>query len=459
MSEPDPAMPLGTWLAGLPDEQLIRLLELRPDLTQPPPGSIAALAARAQSRQSVKAATDDLDFLRLSVLDGLLFLHADASAVPTAKLVALFGGDDRVLTALDDLRERGLVWGETSVRVTAEAASGLPWHPGQVTSEATVPDPAAITELLAGLDTAQRELLERLVEGSPVGRTRDALPGTPPDRPVQRLLAAGLLRQVDDDTVILPRLVGQVMRGQLPGPTGVDPPDPVVSTLAVADTDAAAAGSAIDVLREVELVLDTLSSGPVAELRSGGLGVREVKRLVKATGIDDQRLGLVLEVAAAAGLIAVGMPEPEPQDGIGPFWAPTVAADRFIESSAGARWYLLVSSWLELSARPSLIGERGPDNKPYAALSDSLYSTAAPLDRRLLIACSPTCRPAPGSTRPVPPPPWRGVARDGRRDYSRVRWARCSPRPTRWASWVAARSPRPSACCSTVRPRMRWWPR
>ena len=33
-----------------------------------------------------------------------------------------------------------------------------------------------------------------------------------------------------------------------------------------------------------------------------------------------------------------------------------------------------------------MIGERGPDGKPYAALSDSLYSTAAPLDRRLLLA-------------------------------------------------------------------------
>ena len=64
MSESAPVVPLGAWLAELTDEQLVRLLELRPDLAQPPPGSIAALAARAQSRQSVKAATDGLDFLR-----------------------------------------------------------------------------------------------------------------------------------------------------------------------------------------------------------------------------------------------------------------------------------------------------------------------------------------------------------------------------------------------------------
>jgi hypothetical protein len=67
------------------------------------------------------------------------------------------------------------------------------------------------------------------------------------------------------------------------------------------------------------------------------------------------------------------------------YWAPTVAADRFAAMSAAERWHLLASAWLDLPGRPALIGSRGPDAKPYAALSDSLYSTAAPLDRRLLL--------------------------------------------------------------------------
>lgn len=389
MTEPNSAIPLGAWLADLSDEQLIRLLELRPDLTQPPPGSIAALAARAQSRQSVKAATDDLDFLHLAVLDALLLLQADAAAVPVAKLLATFGGgkhtSTQITAAIDGLRSRALVWGDPAIRVTAEATSGLPWYPGQVTLESADTDAATIAERLSDVGAAERDLLERLVDGSPVGRTKDAAPGTPPERPVQRLLAAGLLRQVDDDTVILPRLVGQVMRGQQTGPSGIDPPDPVVTTMKPADADATAAGAAIDMLREVEVVLEAMSGAPVPELRNGGLGVREAKRLTKATGIDEQRLGLILEVAAAAGLIAVGLPDPEPADGAGSFWAPTVAADRFIESSTATRWYLLASTWLDLAARPSLIGERGPDDKPYVALSDSLYSTAAPLDRRLFL--------------------------------------------------------------------------
>lgn len=388
MTENRPGLPLGAWLADLPDERLIRLLELRPDLTQPPPGTIAALAARAQARQSVKAATDDLDYLRLAVLDALLVLHADTAAVPVTKLMELIGDrapEAAVNEAVDDLRDRALVWGDATVRVAAEAAAGLPWYPGQASVEDSSATPEEIAARLATLDEAQSELLQKLLEGSPMGRTRDAAPGTPPDRPVQRLLAAGLLRQVDADTVILPKLVGQVLRGELPGPVQLTEPDPVVSTTSAADADAVAAGAALDLLREVEVVLETLGATPVPELRSGGLGVRDVKRLTKATGIDDRRLGLIFEVTAAAGLIAAGMPEPEPDAGDGPYWAPTVSADRFVESPTAVKWHLLATTWLDLPGRPSLVGHRGPDGKPYAALSDSLFSTAAPLDRRLLL--------------------------------------------------------------------------
>ena len=386
MTETTPGVPLGAWLAELDDERLIRLLELRPDLTQPPPGTIAALAARAQARQSVKAATDGLDFLRLAVVDALLVLHADTAAVPLTKLLALIGdkaSEDTVTAAVDDLRERALVWGDATVRVAAEATAGLPWYPGQATVEDS--EQTDIAARLEALDAPQLELLQRLLEGSPMGRTRDAAPGTPPDRPVQRLLAAGLLRQVDSETVILPRLVGQVLRGELPGPVQLRQPDPTESTTTVRDVDAVAAGAAIDLLREVELVLETLGATPVPELRSGGLGVRDVKRLAKTTGVEEARLGLLLEVSAAAGLIAAGMPEPDPHDGVGPYWAPTVAADRFVESPTASKWHLLASTWLDLPGRPSLVGNRGPDGKLYAALSDSLFSTAAPLDRRLLL--------------------------------------------------------------------------
>lgn len=385
MTDHSPGAPLGSWLADLSDEQLVQLLQARPDLSQPPPATLTALAARAQSRQSVKAATDDLDFLHLAVLDALLTLHADRTPIPAAQLLATLRGHAQkrtVTTAVDDLRSRGLVWGTDALRVVSEAASCLPWQPGQVTTEDF--DVSALTTALAAIGAPERDLLERLADGSPIGRTREADPDTPAGRPVPRLIAAGLLRRLDEETVMLPRLLGQLLRNQTPGPTTLTPPGSDLPVLAERDVDAAAAGSALDILREVELLIETLSATPVQELRSGGLGVRDAKRLTKVTGIDERRLALVLEVAVGAGLIASG--EAEWRGDAGPYWAPTVAADRFVESSTAARWYLLASTWFELPSRPGLVGERGPDGKPYAALSTSLYSTAAPLDRRLLVS-------------------------------------------------------------------------
>jgi hypothetical protein len=380
--------PLRSWLAGLPDERLIRLLELRGDLAQPPPGSIAALAARAAARQSIRAATDELDFLRLAVLDALLVCRADAVPVPVAELLALIGNrapQADVAGALEDLTQRALVWGDTGLRVAADAAAGLPWHPGQVTCEDESRSEDQLAGLVDELDDLELSVLEKLSEASSMGRTRDAAPGAPLDHPVPRLLAKGLLRRIDDDTVILPRQVGHLLRGEQPGPTELRPPDPAVAATTAADVDAVAAGAVVDLLRELDVLLDTLGTAPVAELRSGGLGVRELKRLSKITGIDDTRLVLILELAAAAGLIASGTPEPRPPDGEGPFWAPTVAADRFADASAAQRWHLLASTWLDLPARPALIGALGPDGKRYGALSGSVYSTAAPLDRRLAL--------------------------------------------------------------------------
>lgn len=134
------------------------------------------------------------------------------------------------------------------------------------------------------------------------------------------------------------------------------------------------------------MILESLSATPVPELRSGGLGVRESRRLAKLTGIDEQRLGLVLEPHRRR--------RPDRQRGTRP--GPRRRRTRVLGPDGGhrplpggahrqplapTRQHL----WLDLPSRPGLIGERGPDGKHYAALSDSLYSTAAPLDRRLLL--------------------------------------------------------------------------
>ena len=340
------------------------------------------------ARQSVKAATDELDFLRLAMLDALLVLQADTAPVPTAKLLALIGdraSEADVMGALEDLRQRALVWGETAVRVAADAGTALPWHSGQVTLEDSSHTGEQIADLIDRLNKAQLEVC-----GETAPRVSD---GTYPRRRARRpsgsagAAAAGdgpaATDRCRDGDLAPPRRTGTARRATRSDATDGTRPGGVNHQ--TEDADAVAAGAIIDLLRELDVLLESLGTTPVPELRSGGLGVREVKRLAKTTGIDEPRLGLILEVAAAAGLIASGMPDREPVNSDGPYWAPTVATNRFSAMSTAERWHLLAGTWLDLPGRPALIGTRGPDAKPYGALTDSLYSTAAPLDRRLLL--------------------------------------------------------------------------
>ncbi|NHW88003.1 hypothetical protein HA066_26720, partial [Escherichia coli] len=54
--------------------------------------------------------------------------------------------------------------------------------------------------------------------------------------------------------------------------------------------------------RHTEALLEQLAAEPAPVLRSGGIGVRDLRRLARATGLDEPAAALLLEVAYAAGL-------------------------------------------------------------------------------------------------------------------------------------------------------------
>mgnify|MGYP002653695505 CR=1 FL=1 len=64
------------------------------------------------------------------------------------------------------------------------------------------------------------------------------------------------------------------------------------------------------------------------ELRSGALGVRELRRIAKVTGLDQARVSFVVELLAFLRLIDAGFPDPPPANDTGEqAFAPTTAAD------------------------------------------------------------------------------------------------------------------------------------
>ncbi|MCM6773023.1 helicase C-terminal domain-containing protein [Nocardia sp. CDC159] len=386
---------LADWLTTRTDDDLVTLLQLRPDLAVPLPGSMAVLAARAEQRASVLRATDELDTLDFAIVEtlavhGASFPGRRAIPLPRTRLHELLA--DRVPAAAVDaavarLAERALIWGEDELFLAAAAKDALPWPLGSTTELPDALTEPEIRAALAEIGSAERALLDKLATTGPRGRTRDAAPGTAPDRPIQRLLARRLLNWVDEETVELPPSVGQVLRREpVTDPHALTPPRPKPRKHTAADVDAAAAGEVGELLRHCGDILEVLGQAPAPALRSGGLGVRELRRVAKATGIDEARLGLLVEVLAAAHLLDKGIPEPPPDsEAADDFWAPTGTADGWLDGPAARRWVVLALAWLELDRFPWMIGLRDANDKPLAALSLELRTLHAARDRRAML--------------------------------------------------------------------------
>lgn len=387
---------LAAWLGARSDAELVALLELRPDLAVPLPSSMSVLAARAEQRASVLRASDDLNTLEFALVE-MLAVHSitrpprDTSALTRKQLhVQLKGRATKTAidAALARLSARALIWFDgDDLHLVPAAAEALPWPMGS-----TIEVPDALTEAeieaaLAQLAPPERALLDKLAATGPRGRTRDAAPGTPADRPIQQLLTRRLLNWVDEETVELPVTVGQVLRREpVTHPHALTPPATGPAKLAPAEVNAVGAGEVGELLRHCASMLEALGQTPAPALRAGGLGVRELRRVAKQAGIDEPRAGLLIELLAAAKLVEKGMPDPPPDfDATDDFWAPTSAADAWLDATPAHRWVVLAQTWLDLDRVPWMIGMRDANDKPLAALSLELRNPVAPRDRRAVL--------------------------------------------------------------------------
>lgn len=379
---------LADQLRSWPDERLSRLLFQRPDLATPAPHDSAQLASRAATRSSILRALDQLTRAELAVLDALVLTGRSS----VTRLQGLVNAEPAaVAAAVNRLLEVALAWESSGgLRALTGVADGLTGGPEQGVSGLqpfTDPPPpaSAVAESLAALSAPARALLDHVVAAGGEATTGSARVTVLPQEaatPAEELLARRLLVPRAAGAAVVPGEVGVAVRGGRTTTARVDDvPQVATSAREPAQVDRAAAGAAFDAVRRLELLLDRWGAAPPSALRSGGLGVRDLRATATALHLDEPTVALLVETAAAAGLVTTVA------DASGsPVWLPTDLFDSWVLRPAAERWTALVRVWLESPRMPGLVGSRDPAGKAWNALAPELAAVHMPETRRMALA-------------------------------------------------------------------------
>lgn len=328
------------------DEDLEKLISNRPDLIYPVPNDFASLAARASSMPSLLRAVDDLNKWQLQILEAAAILR---EPFKPSELVAVT--DISAKSELENLWQIGLFYKEgNSYRIPTNLRQLLGPEPANL-------GPTIQTSFnLNDLDKAPngtREILEKLTWASPRGSISDVAKIS---KPLSWLVENGFLVKSNEKTVTLPREVGLALRGgKVHKFLEKTPPQINTNTESTSQKiiDQSAIANISTVLRWVEELLHHLSDEPANALRTGGIGIRDLKRISEHIGIDEEICAFVCEISYLAGLLVVDVDEKI---------LPTSAFDLWLTKSEEEKWYALVSVWQE-SSRNLNWNQNGDDKR------------------------------------------------------------------------------------------------
>ena len=326
------------------DDALASIFKLRPDLVSPVPNDFSALAARATSTPSLVRALDSINMWHYQIIEA-----ACALPEPFKKSEIVAVTSEETAFALDHLWQMGLLYKEGNNYRTPTNLKML------IGDEPAGLGPIAVKKfdfsILKEIPKASEEVLAKLTWGPPRGQIGNI---KKPGNAIGWLLDNGVLVALDSNTVALPRDVAIKLRGgKIHKDMVSKAPNLIGKEVVQKQIDLAAIANISTILRWCEELLHNLSDEPPTALRTGGLGVRDLKKIAEHLGIDETCAGFVAELCYLGGLLVI-----DSDDQI----LPTSAFDIWLTKSAEERWYSLVVLWLDTSRVSGLIGKNSDKN-------------------------------------------------------------------------------------------------
>jgi hypothetical protein len=344
------------------DDDLAKIFKLRPDLVTPVPNDFSALAARASSTPSLVRALDSLNLWHYQIVEA-----ACALPEPFKKSELVAVTSEETAFALDHLWQMGLLYKEGNNYRTPTNLKLL------IGDEPAGLGPISVKKFdfatLKQIPKASQEVLAKLTWGPPRGQIANI---KKPGNAIGWLLENNVLVAIDSHTVALPREIAIKLRGgKIHREMLTNAANLKGKKVDQKQVDLAAVANISTILRWCEELLHNLSDEPPTALRTGGLGVRDLKRIAEHLGVDETCAGFVAELCYLGGLVVV-----DSDDQI----LPTSAFDIWLSKSAEERWFSLVVLWLDTSRASGLIGKGGDKN--IAPLGPELDRAGVSLIRR-----------------------------------------------------------------------------
>jgi hypothetical protein len=389
------------WLAGVSQERLAELLDSRPSLLGAgPDAAVASLSELAERLSDPLGAGEAL----LSSPTPLLEVAEAVAAlgpgpVPAARLAALLGrgeDDEELSDVLHQLDQIGVVLrdGDELIapaplrevfreplrlgppatalfeRLTMAELAGIARTTGMEAERprgdliaglvAFVADSDLVRRVVAGAPAKTRLLLEAMAaHGSrrPFGSLLGTYQGNPAD--VDWAQQRGLLGFARDwsYSAEMPAEVGLALRGPAyRAPFHPRPPRIPTATVSPGLPEREAAAAVTAAVERIGAVVDECDRQPVSLLKTGGVGVRELKRLAKRLSVEEAQVRLWMEIAGEIGLLSTD----GAQVGV------TRRYDDFRKLTPAERADLIVHAWLGMAILPTWQPPDGKQEPPLA---------------------------------------------------------------------------------------------